>query len=103
MSVPGTETVSRESDYYRAACEVRCKMDAYGRDVGIVMLADYADAAALIAAAIRDAALAEREACARVAEEAQRFHDDRCPSPRDCRCADGHHVAVAIRARGGKS
>lgn len=47
--------------------------------------------------AIREAVAAEREACAVTAEEAQRRHDLRCPA--DCRCADGYHVAMAIRGR----
>jgi uncharacterized membrane protein YqiK len=49
-----------------------------------------------VAAAERRAALAEREGCAAQAEARAR-HNEFCPA--GCRCADGFHIAAAIRGR----
>lgn len=53
-------------------------------------------ARALIADAIRAAVAEERERCAKVAEERAAFNRDNCPAT--CKCADGWHIAWAIRA-----
>lgn len=41
---------------------------------------------------------AERERCAQVAEGCAIEHRDRCPTT--CKCADGWHIAMAIRGGG---
>ncbi len=46
------------------------------------------------ARAIREAVAAERERCAKVAEDRAEFNRS-CPA--GCKCADGWHVATAIR------
>lgn len=43
------------------------------------------------------AAKLEREACAVLAETRQERHDSHCAP--ECRCADGYHIAAAIRRR----
>ena len=48
-----------------------------------------------IAKVIREALAAEREACAKIAEDRMK----KCGRS-DCFCGDGFHVAAAIRARG---
>ncbi|MBY0395122.1 MAG: hypothetical protein K2X91_01465 [Thermoleophilia bacterium] len=53
-------------------------------------------ARSLIADAIRAAELAALERCARVAEQRACFHRDNCHQ--SCACADGWHIAMAIRS-----
>lgn len=52
----------------------------------------------LIADAIREAEDAMRERCAQVAEGRAEFHRDNCH--KSCVCADGWHIAIAIRKSG---
>jgi hypothetical protein len=53
--------------------------------------------AAALRAAREEGAREEREACARLATERQQRHEY---CPQGCCCADGYHVAAAIRGRG---
>lgn len=52
---------------------------------------------AAVAAIIRAAVAEERERCAKIAEAKAVFHRDNCH--KSCACADGWHIALAIRAQ----
>lgn len=67
-----------------------------GAEFGVSGDGDRALKAAIVAS-IRAAVAEERERCAKIAEQRADFHRVNCH--KSCSCADGWHIALAIRAQ----